>query len=404
MASPSSSLLIRNVRPWARLPDDTLVDILCVGERIKAIGTDLAVPDIDELSDIDGRGGVALPGLTDAHTHLDSTRLGLPFRPHSAGEGLRELIENDRRNWRQAGASVTDRATFTTARMIEYGVTRIRSHAQIDSDSRLERLEGVVAARDTHAGRVDIEIVAFPQAGILRDPGTADLLDAALTHGADLVGGIDPAGVDRDPVRHLDEVFGLAERHQRGIDIHLHDRGELGAFQLELVCERVKASGMQGRVTISHCFALATVNPTRQGELVELLAGADIAVVTVAPGSVPALPMDALLENGVRLGLGQDGIQGYWSPYGNGDLLDRTWQLAYGNGFRNDDRIEACVSVATTGGAEVMGVTGHRLEAGGPADLFVILGDSVTAAVMDRAPGRLVVKRGVVVAKDGQLC
>ena len=155
--------------------------------------------------------------------------------------------------------------------MIEYGVTRIRSHAQIDTDCRLERLEGVAAAREAHRGRADIEIVAFPQSGILRDPGTLDLLDAALTDGADLVGGIDPAGVDRDPVSHLDAVFGLAQRHQRGIDIHLHDRGELGAFQIELICERVTATGMQGRVTISHCFALATVSEPRQRQLIELL-------------------------------------------------------------------------------------------------------------------------------------
>ena len=399
----SRGLLIRNVRPWAHLPDDAPVDILCVDRRIRAIGLDPAVPRLHELSEVDGRGGVALPSLVDAHTHLDSSRLGLPFRPHSAGEGLIELIENDRGNWRQAGASVADRATLTAARMIEYGVTRIRSHAQIDTDCRLERLDGVVSAREAHRGRADIEIVAFPQSGILRDPGTLDLLDAALTDGADLVGGIDPAGVDRDPVRHLDEVFGLAQRHQCGIDIHLHDRGELGAFQIELICERVRATGMHGSVTISHCFALATVSEPRQRQLIELLAGADVAVVTVAPGSVAPLPMAALLDAGVRFGLGQDGIQGYWSPYGNGDLLDRAWQLAYSNGFRHDDRIEECVSVATSGGAGVMGVADHGLEVGVLADLFVIPGDTTTAAVRDRSPRTLVVRQGAVVAEAGQL-
>ena len=337
----SQGLLVRNVRPWARLPGDAPVDILCVDGRIQAIGADPTVPQLGELVEVDGRGGVALPGLVDAHTHLDSSRLGLPFRPPQRGRGPdrahRERPPELAPGRRQRGP---DRATLTTARMIEYGITRIRSHAQIDTDCRLERLDGVVAARDAHQGRVDIEIVAFPQSGILRDPGTVDLLDAALANGADVVGGIDPAGVDRDPVRHLDEVFGLAQRHQRGIDIHLHDRGELGAFQLDLICERVKACGMQGHVTISHCFALATVGEPRQRQLIELLADADVAVVTVAPGSVAPLPMEALVGAGVRLGLGQDGTRGYWSPYGNGDLLDRAWQLAYGNGFRRDDRIE----------------------------------------------------------------
>ena len=173
----SQGLLIRNVRPWARLPGDAPVDILCVDGRIQAISPDPTVPQLGELVEIDGRGGVALPGLVDAHTHLDSSRLGLPFRPHSAGEGLIELIENDRRNWRQAGASVADRATLTTARMIECGITRIRTHAQIDTDCRLERLDGVVAARDAHQGRVDIEIVAFPsrESCATRGPSTCSM-------------------------------------------------------------------------------------------------------------------------------------------------------------------------------------------------------------------------------------
>ena len=266
--------------------------------------------------------------------------------------GLLELIANDQRHWRDAGASVADRATFTASRMVEFGVTRIRSHAQIDTDCRLERLEGVLEARETLTGRVEIEIVAFPQAGILRDPGSVELMDAALKAGADLVGGIDPAGIDRDPVRHLDEVFGLAQRHGKEIDIHLHDRGELGAFQIELVCERAAALGMHGQVTISHCFALATVDAARQDQLIDQIHRADVALVTVAPGSVTPLPFEKLGAAGVRLGLGQDGIQGYWSPYGNGDLLDRTWQLAYANGFRRDDQIEACVDVATGGGGQ----------------------------------------------------
>ena len=161
--------------------------------------------------------------------------------------------------------------------------------------------------------------------------------------------------------------------------------------------------GMQGRVTISHCFALAAVSEPRQRQLIEQLADADVSVVTVAPGSVTPLPMASLREAGVRLGLGQDGIQGFWSPYGNGDLLDRAWQLAYSNGFRHDDRIEECVSVATSGGAQVMGVADHRLETGASADLLVIPGDTTTAAVRDRSPRTLVVRRGVVVADAGRL-
>jgi cytosine/adenosine deaminase-related metal-dependent hydrolase len=104
----------------------------------------------------------------------------------------------------------------------------------------------------------------------------------------------------------------------------------------------------------------------------------------------------------VRVGLGQDGIRDYWSPYGNGDMLDRTWQLAHRNGFRRDELVEMCVDVATRGGAAVMGKVLGLTESA-PADLVVVPGDTVTAAVMDRAPRTLVVHEGRVVAAEGEV-
>ncbi len=96
-------------------------------------------------------------------------------------------------------------------------------------------------------------------------------------------------------------------------------------------------------------------------------------------------------------------MRDYWSPYGTADMLDRTWQLAYRNGFRDDSLVEMCVDIATRGGASVLGETGHGVTEGAQADLVVVPGDSVTAAVMDRAPRTLVVHQGVLVAADGEL-
>ncbi|TWP49991.1 amidohydrolase family protein [Lentzea tibetensis] len=380
-------MLIRSVRPWGG--DE--VDVRCEDGLITQIGPNLTGDDW-----VDGKGGVLLPAFVDAHAHLDSTRLGLPFRRHTAEPGLAGLIENDRRNWRTAERTVAERATHTLGRTIASGATRVRSHAQVDVDSGLEKLEGVLAAREAHRDHADVQVVAFPQCGILREKGTAELLEEALLLGADLIGGLDPAGYDRDPVGHLDVVFDLASRHQRGVDVHLHDAGSLGAFQVELICERVAALGMQGKVTISHCFALP-------GEgLVDLLASHDVAVTTVAPGTRDPLPLQELRWAGVRVGLGQDGIRDYWSPYGDGDMLDRTWQLAFRNGFRRDEQIEMCVDVATRGGASVLGVE-SGLSEGAPAELVVVPGDSVAAAVMDRAQRTLVIHKGNVVAAEGEL-
>jgi cytosine/adenosine deaminase-related metal-dependent hydrolase len=404
-----ADLLLRDVRPWPREPGLASVDVVIRDGRIASGPAPAGMPVAD------GRGGVLLPAFADAHAHLDSTRLGLPFRPHTAEPGLAGLIDNDRQNWRTAGGSVEERATRTLGATIASGATTVRSHAQVDTSCGLERLEGVLAAREAHAALADVQVVAFPQSGILRDRGTADLLDAAVQAGADLVGGLDPCAFDRDPVGHLDVVFGVAQRHGIGVDIHLHETGELGAFTIELIAERAVALGMQGSVTISHAFALGTVEANRQAQLIELLAAADIALTTVAPGNREPLPLEALRAGGVRVGLGQDGIRDYWSPYGNGDVLERAWQLAFRHGFRRDDLVELCVDVASRGGRAVVGATTWSREPmaadtvtglapGAPADLVVVAADTVTAAVMDHPPRTLVIRGGDVIARDGQLC
>lgn len=382
--------------------------------HIAAIGSEVGIDaEMSGIPTADGEGGVLMPALADVHTHLDSTRLGLPFRGHSAGPGLTGLIENDRANWRSDG-DVAARAIRTLGATIASGATVVRSHAQVDTDAKLERLDGVIAAREAHAQRCHLQIVAFPQSGIVRDKGTADLLHAAILAGADLIGGIDPCGLERDPVEHLDIVFGLAERHHVGVDIHLHESGDLGAFTFELIGERTAALGMQGMVTISHGFGLSSVDAVRQAALIEMLARNDIALTTVAPGTTEPLPLAALRAAGVRIGLGQDGIRDFWSPYGNGDMLKRAWQLAFINGVRFDAQIEACVDVASRGGRSVvhggpwptetvLEDARFGLAVGAPADLLLVRADNVTAAVMDHPPRTLVVRDGRVVARNGEL-
>lgn len=397
-----STTWIRDVRPWGGATTDLLVVDGTITEATVAAQAADAV--------VDGRGRLALPAFTDAHVHLDSTRIGLPFRPHSsAGRTLWDLIDNDRRNWRDAGASVTERATTTLGRAIAHGMTRARSYAQVDVDSRLERLEGVLAAREHHRDRATVQVVAFPQAGILLEPGVPDLLDAALRAGADVVGGIDPCGLDRDPVRHLDVVFELAERHDVPIDVHLHEPGELGRFSLDLLLERVQAHGLRGRVTVAHAFALADMPADVLASTVARLAQWDVAVTTVAPGGRAALPVDLLLDHGIRVGLGQDGQRDYWSPYGTTDMLDRAYQLAFTRGLREDDRIERCVEVATITGAAVIDPAvrrapeGRGVAVGNTADLVLVPGETVTSAVMDRPGERTVLRAGRVVAEGGAL-
>lgn len=401
--------LLTNVRPWG----GSAVDLELRGGVIAAIHPSLGeVVRGEGVAVVDGGGRIALPAFTDAHVHLDSTRIGLPFRPHTAEPGpLWNLIANDRAHWREAEESVSDRATTTLGRAIAHGMTRARSYAQVDADCGLERLDGVLAAREHHRDRADVQVVAFPQAGLLLEPGVPDLLDQALRSGAEVVGGIDPCGLDGDPIRHLDLVFDLAERHDVPIDIHLHEPGELGAWTMTKIVERVRAHQARGRVTIAHAFALADLPGPRLAPLLESFAEWDVAITTVAPAR-GTLPIPELTEWGIRIGLGQDGQRDYWSPYGTTDMLDRTWQFAFTRGLRRDELIEHSVAIATVGGASVIDPTARRLagttdrpglEVEDPAEIVLVAGDTVSAAVMDRAGGRTVVHRGRVVADASEL-
>ncbi|GHD03297.1 amidohydrolase family protein [Zhihengliuella salsuginis] len=397
-------MLVSNVRPWAAEPSDVYLD----GDRIAAVTAHDPRRAL-EASDVEGRGRLLIPSFSDVHVHLDSTRIGLPFREHTGGPGVWAMMSNDRENWREAEIALPKRVAGTLERMIARGTTRVRSFAQVDVDCKLEKYEAVVAAKEKFADEAEVQIMVFPQAGILREPGTEKYLEAALEAGADVMGGIDPCALDRDPVRHLDSVFGLAEKYQVEVDIHLHELGTMGVFSTDLIAERTRALGMQGKVNISHAFGLGGVDEATTRRLVELFAELDISWTTVAPSITDHLPIADLTRAGVRIGLGEDGQRDYWSPYGNCDLLDRTWQLAFVNGFRRDDLIGHALAVATIGGASIMSRDVRRLSsledrpgvsAGDRADLVLVDGETLASTVMDRGADRTVIHDGRVVA-DG---
>ncbi|UVI37066.1 amidohydrolase family protein [Brevibacterium spongiae] len=425
--------IVKNVRLFPRTPDAPAVDVE-IGEGLitrvspaadrgageSGRGTGAAVesdagntgPDSgDEV--IDGAGRILLPSLGDVHAHLDSNRMGQTFRPHTADGTLHGYIMNDRENWRHGERSVSDQASYAIAEIIASGGTRIRTHAQVDADCGLERFHGVKAALEAHADVLDFQIVAFPQAGIVREQGVRELLDAALADGADLVGGLDPLLYDRDPVTHLDTVFALAQKHGKGIDIHLHEAGTAGLFSLEEIATRTRAAGMDGQVTVSHAFALNTNPEAQVARVLDALAEAGVSLTTVAPAK-GVLPQAMIAKRGLALGLGEDGQRDYWSPYGDGDLLRRTWQLAFTNGFRADADIEGCLDIASRGGAQVL--AGARpdgsplvedarfgLGMGAPADFVLLPADTVTSAIMDCPVERDVFKSGRLIASGGRL-
>ena len=347
---------------------------------------------------LDGHGCLALPGLVDGHAHLDKTLWGLPWRPHSAAPRLAGLIANER-SGRSELPSVASRAAALLDAYIANGTTLVRTHVDVDLDNGVSAIEGVMEAAAQRVDRIDVQIVAFPQSGMLIAPGTTALLDSAVSAGAHLVGGIDPAGFDGDPVAHLDAIFGLAERHGCGIDLHLHDRGVLGRWELELVIERTGVLGMAGMVTVSHAFCLCD-GDSAVPALIEQLGDHQIALATVAPGNVDPLPLNLIDEHGVAVCLGQDGIRDLWSPWGDADMLARAGLMAWRAGYRKDADIERCVDIATSRGATALGISDHVLAPGGRGDV-VLVDAACPAEAAVASPSRVaVVKAGNLIGVE----
>ncbi|MBC6460230.1 amidohydrolase family protein [Actinomadura sp. HBU206391] len=392
-----SELLLRGARPWGAGHEADILVRAGVIERIEA-GVEAADAEVIDLSD-----RLVLPGLVEAHCHLDKTLYGRDWVPHPAGDALADRIATERRLRGELGTPDVDAITALLERMVASGTSHVRSHTDIDPALGLSGVAAVEAAARRLDGRVTVEQVAFPQYGILTNPGTAELLEEALAGGVGTIGGIDPAGIDGDPVRHLDVVFGLAERHGAAIDIHLHDGGTLGTWQLELIAERTAVTGLGGRVAVSHAYGLGQAGEADQERLAVRLAEAGVAVVTGAVYSFPVPPVKRLRAAGVTVACGHDGIRDLWGPYGSGDMLDRAMHLAYRSTFRRDEDIELALHAATYGGARLLGLPAYGLTPGAPADLVVVDAATPAEAVVTRPARDLVLKDGRVVARSGRL-
>lgn len=389
-----TDFLIRNLRPLGH----GLTDMLIREGRVAEIAPGIDAPGVPVE---DAAGAIAIPGLVEAHTHLDKTLMGMGWYENAVGTDLRAMIENERSERRRLHHDPHRQSMRHVLALAGNGVTHIRSHVDVDTENGLAAIEGVLQTRDALRDIVEIEIVAFPQSGLMIRPGTTQLLEQAMSMGADLVGGLDPCAIDRDPKGHLDAIFGLAEKHGKGMDIHLHEGGDLGAFSMELILERTRVLGMKGRIAISHAFCLGMADWIRTEALLAALADQDVAILTTGAPSREVPAVKRVLGAGIRIGAGCDGVLDTWNPWNRPDMLDRARIVAQKNNMRSDADLALALDLCSTGGAAVMGVTGHGLNPGCHADLALIPGSTLAEAVATGGPVTLTVKGGRVTGREG---
>jgi cytosine/adenosine deaminase-related metal-dependent hydrolase len=386
----------------ATLADGRRVDLVVADGRIAALAPAGSRAATGAVVACDG--ALLSPSFVEGHVHLDKTLLGLPLIPHRPGASVAERIRNEKDLRRTLPLSIAERGGRLIEQVVAFGTGALRTHVDIDTEVGLAGLEAVLWLKEHYRSVIDIQVVAFPQSGILRDPGTADLLDAAMAAGADLVGGLDPAGIDGDVGGHLAVVFAIADRHGAGIDIHLHDPGPLGAVTLRDIAARTLAAGLGGRVAVSHAYALGAIDDAEFGRTAAALAGAGVAIMTNAPGTGPMPPVLRLRDAGVTVFAGSDNIRDAWWPYGDGDMLDRAAVIGYRQGFFTNEDLAHAFAMATALPAAVLGRPHYGVAVGDAADLVLLPSAGVAEAVLDRPRARTVLKRGRIAAAEGRFC
>lgn len=388
----------------ARLADGSQVTVRIVGGKIAALepaghGTAAAGASAELL---DAAGALLLPAMVEGHCHLDKSWFGLPWMENETGLGIAERAAYEREVEARINYPTALRAGRLIEQMVAQGSTRIRTHVDVTPGEGLTRLAGVLEAREKYRAVADIQVVAFPQLGVMRHPGMIELLDSALSAGADVLGGIDPAAIDGDVAGQLDALFGLAERRGVGLDLHLHTSGSLGIHELEQVAARTKAAGMQGRVVASHAHGLGSSPLSVQQATAQKLADAGVAVCTYAPGWVDPPPLALLHAAGVGVFAGSDNIRDAWQPYGTGDMLERAWIVAYRSAFRRDSEFRFAFDMCSHLGAAACGFDSCKIAPGGTADLVLVAAENVADAICRRPARRCVIRGGNVVAREGR--
>ena len=387
----------------AKLADGSLNDIGVAAGRIVSIGP--AGTGAGATHQVDIAGALLVPAFVEGHIHLDTSFYGdkwIPHKPCTNGFDVHERVAFQAENM-AAAAPMAERARKQLELCVAHGSLHMRSHVMVDGSVGLKSLETILKIREEYRDIIDIQLVAFPQSGILKSPGTAALLDEAIALGADLVGGLDPASFDRDLQGHLDVVFGVADKNGVGVDIHLHDFGSLGAFTVEEICARTVALGMQGRVVVSHAYGLGNLDTDAARAIGAKIAKAGVSIMTNAPGDHAFPPVALLRAEGVNVFGGSDNIRDSWWPYGDGDMLGRAMMIGYRSGFYTDEELTAAFDVVTAAGAKAFGLEGYGIAVGANADFVTLDAEHVPEAVVAVPKGRRVFKAGRLVAENGRV-
>ncbi len=401
------ALLIRN----AALPDGrTGQDVLVQGDRIAAIGPGLPQPEGAEL--IEAHGMLLSPPFVDAHFHMDATlSYGLP-RVNASGTLLEGIALWGELKPELTQEAIAERALRYCDWAIAKGLLAVRTHVDV-CDHRLLAVQALLDVKRRVAPWLDLQLVAFPQDGVLRSPGALDNLKRALALGVDVVGGIPhferTMAEGAESVRLLCE---LAAEQGRMVDMHCDESDDPLSRHIETLAFQTQRLGLQGRVTGSHLTSMHSMDNYYVSKLIPLMAEARVHAVAnpliniTLQGRNDTYPkrrgmtrVPELLAAGINVAFGHDCVMDPWYALGSADMLEVAHMGLHVAQMTSQDGMRACFDAVTVNAARVLGLTGYGLEAGCAADMVLLQARSPQEAIRLRATRLMVVRRGRVVAR-----
>ena len=402
------SLIIRNAK---LLDKNGTWDISMKDGLIAAIERSMAANGADE---IDAGGRLVAPTYVNGHVHHDKSNLGDVMRPNSTNS-FQECLEI---TWEHKRTYTIDDIVERASRAIEEGVlhgtTVFRVFADVDSIGGMTPLEGVIALREKWAGIVEIEAVDFPQEGIIRDAGTSDLMREGMKIGADVVGGLPwHEHLDEDARAHIDFCFELAMEYDKDIHMLVDDTDNPNSRSLEYLAAKTLREGYQGRVSASHCGALAAYDEVHARKVIALVAEAGVSISTnphislVAQGRHDTDNMRRgvtrtkdLWKAGVNVFSAQDDVNDPYYPFGRNDQQEVASFVCHTCHMTYPDEIRAVFDFVTGNAARALRLDGYGLAAGRKADMNVLCASTVQHVLRLQQPPAFVIKAGRVLARN----
>ena len=394
-------IAIRRARLRGR--GDRLAEIGIHDGRIVAIAERF---DGKAAMEIDARGNLVTESYVNPHLHLCKVWT-LPmmeeealktYQGESMGKAMAGIELASKIKEKYAESWIVENARRAVALAALHGNLHIRAFADVDSKARLEGVKALIRVRDEFRGIVDIQVVAFAQDGIVREPGAAELMHQAMKLGADVVGGIPWIEfTNADAAAHVSACFDLAQEFDKDVSMLLDDAGDPGLRTLEMMAVEAIGRGWQGRALAHHCRAMSLYPMPYVQRLARVLKTARVSVVTDPHTGPLHARVKELLAEGITVCLGQDDISDAYYPFGRNNMLEVAFLAAHLLWMMTRQEVEKLYDMITVDAAAAINLGRFGLVEGAPANLVVLNHPDVVDALRFHSPPEHVVKHGRMV-------